>query len=166
MLFVASGATALDIGTIETGGALDLHLSPEPWSLGANMYLVYYMMPMLGVGPYWSLHKQGEVGSVSFPTLYSLGALGKLYLPMAYMEGKLTPYVAAGLGITSLEIYDIAKSEYTSETKSEFTARVGFDYWLTDKWTVWCAYYGDKVFADGYDFGSSIKVGVATFLMR
>jgi hypothetical protein len=163
IVFVASAAMAVEKGTIETGGGLDLHLSPSPWVLGANMHLLYYMNPMLGIGPYWWLQKSGkpEGAEDSPPTYYAIGALGKIYLPMAWREGKMTPFVEAGLGITT-----VPKGMNDTENKTEFMARVGFDYWLTDKWTVWTAYQADKVFIDGYDWQSSIKIGIATFLMK
>jgi len=168
LLFGASTAFAVGVGTIETGGGLDLHLSPDPWSLDANMHLLYYISPMLGIGPYWSAEMQGDIEDVSYPTLYSLGALGKLYLPMSYMEGRMTPFVMAGFGILSLPTYPSTEEgqAYDTETKAKFTMRVGFDYWLTDKWTVWVAYHGDKPFVEDYDWQSSIKVGIATFLMK
>lgn len=163
---VAVSASAVEMGTIETGGGLDLHLSPEPWSLEANMHLLYYFSPMLGVGPYWSICKTGEVDDVSYPTTWSLGGYGKLYLPMAYMEGKMTPFVMAGFGLFTLETYDMEESEWTTENKAKFTMRVGFDYWLTENWTVWMGYQGDKAFVDDYDFQHSVKVGISTFITK
>jgi len=163
VLFVASGAMAVEKGTIETGGGLDFHLSPSPWVLDANMHLLYYISPMLGIGPWWDLYKMGkpEGAEDSPPTMYGIGALGKIYLPMAWMDGKATPFVEAGAGIRT-----IPTGEGDTESKTTFMARVGFDYWLTDKWTVWTAYQADKVFIDEYDWQSSIKVGIATFIMK
>ncbi|HVP57171.1 MAG TPA: hypothetical protein VMU02_03650 [bacterium] len=163
VMLAASAAFAVDKGTIETGGSLDLHLKPSPYVFNADMYLLYYMNNMLGVGPFWSLEKMGkpEGASETPPTLYSLGAMGKLYLPMAYMNGKLTPFVEAGFGIISVQT-----TLTDTEHKGEFMMKVGFDYWLTDKWTVWCAYQGEKVFVTGSEFQSDIRVGIATFIMK
>jgi hypothetical protein len=167
VLFGVSTALAVEVGTIETGGGLDLHLSPSPWALGANMHLLYYLAPMLGVGPYWAVQMQGDVDDVSYPTLYKLGAMGKIYLPMAYMEGKMTPFVEAAFGIFSNGVASTKEDQaYDTESKGEFMMRVGFDYWLTDKWTVWTAYQADKAFVDESDWQSSIKVGISTFLMK
>ena len=173
VLFVASGAMAVEKGTIETGGGLDLHLSPSPWILDANMHLLYYMSPMLGIGPFWRLEKMGkeEGAADSPPTLYAIGALGKIYLPMALMAGKMTPFVEAGAGIATIEVmktdeFGIPTGELDTENKMTFMGRGGFDYWLTDKWTVWTALQADKVFIDEYDLQWSIKVGIATFIMK
>jgi len=171
VLFVASGAMAVEKGNIEVGGGLDLHLSPSPWVLDANMHLLYYMNPMLGVGPWWDLYKMGkpEGASDSPPTYYGIGAMGKIYLPMAWVGGKVTPFVEPALGLRAITKFDDATK---TESKPVFMARVGFDYWLTDKWTVWVAYQADKLFADKdkypefKDFQSSIKIGIATFLMK
>jgi hypothetical protein len=162
----AVSAGAVEKGTIETGGGADLHLSPSPWYLDAQMHLIYYINPMLGIGPYWSVAMQGDYEDVSYPTLYGIGALGKLYLPMAYMDGRMTPFVMAGFGIMSMPIMstDVDKA-YDTESKSKFMMRVGFDYWLTDKWTVWVGYQGDKVFVEESDWDSSVKLGISTFLM-
>jgi hypothetical protein len=95
--------------------------------------------------------------------------MGKIYLPMAWVGGKVTPFVEPALGLRAITKFDDATK---TESKPVFMARVGFDYWLTDKWTVWVAYQADKLFADKdkypefKDFQSSIKIGIATFLMK
>jgi hypothetical protein len=161
LLFGASVASAVEMGTIETGGSLDLRLSPSPWALDASMHLLYYMAPMLGVGPYFDVTKVEDVDAD-----YGIGAAGKLYLPMAYMNGKMTPYVMAGVGIVTVEVWDEDEMELSTETKGNFMMRVGFDYWLTENWTVWTGYQGNKVFADDYDWQSYLRVGVSTFLTK
>jgi hypothetical protein len=168
LLFAASTAFAgVGIGTIETGGGVDLHLSPEPWSVDAQAHVIYYFMPMLGVGPYMALYKEGEVDDVSYPTVYGIGALGKLYFPMSYKDGKLMPFVMAGFGIATLVgDYDPIDEEWTTENKGHFMMRVGFDYWLTENWTVWTGYQGEKMFVDGYDWQSSVKLGISTFITK
>jgi len=162
MLFGASVAVAgVGMGTIETGGDLYLHLSPSPWFLAADMYLLYYMNNMLGVGPYWTLLKEGKPDGAedSPPTQYAIGAMAKLYPPVAYMNGKLTPFISAGFGIVTV-------GSVETEKKAEFMGKVGFDYWLTENWTVWTAFQADKVFIEDFDMMSSIRIGIATFLMK
>jgi len=169
MLFGASVAVAgVGMGTIETGGSLDLHLSPSPWALNADMYLLYYMSNMLGIGPYWSLDKQGkaEGEEEAPPACYSLGAMAKLYPPVAYMNGRLTPFISAGFGIRTVDVYDIEHTEWTTEKKGEFMGKVGFDYWLTENWTVWTAFQADKVFIEDSDMMVSIRIGIATFITK
>ena len=173
VLFVASGAMAVEMGVIETGGSATFHLSPEPWQLNANMYLLYYMSNMLGIGPFWSLTKTGtyDVGDdkIETPTFYTVGAMGKIYLPIALMQGKMTPFVSAGFGLTAITKFD---DETKTESKGTIEAKVGFDYWLTDKWTVWGAFEADKLmvdkdkYGDMGDWNSSFRVGIATFIMK
>jgi len=164
---IAASAGAVGMGTIETGGGADLHLSPEPWSIEANMHLIYFFSPMMGIGPYWSVMKMGKMEGEDEapPMLYSLGALGKLYLPMVYMEGKMTPFVMAGFGIFTLETLN-EDMEWDTENKAKLMVRVGFDYWLTENWTVWTGYQLDKPFVDDADMMHSIKVGISTFIVK
>lgn len=191
--FVLAASTAfagLNPGTIETGFGGHFHISPEPWEVGANMHLVYFPSPMIGFGPYWHIQKTGdiEVESGSTTTTYKsaaywgIGALGKMYLPMQMMGGRATPFAEAGFGIRTVcapeEVIGLLMAdveiEDETETKPEFIVRLGFDYWLTEDWSIWVAYHGQKIFAnkdDGYteevtDFRSDIRIGIATFLMK
>jgi hypothetical protein len=193
VLAASTAFAGLNPGTIETGFGGYFHISPEPWEIGANMHLLYFLSPMIGFGPYWNVQKTGDeevdYGSVDTWTIkhathYGIGALGKMYLPMDLMGGRATPFVEAGFGIRTLSkpeepvvgtlaLADFEEEEET-ETKPEFISRFGFDYWLTESWTIWAAYHGVKTFADeadGYgpevtDFNSNIRLGIATFLTK
>jgi hypothetical protein len=192
MLLLASTAIAgIGPGTVETGFGGMIHLSPEPWSIDANMHLVYYVNPAIGFGPYWMVSKIGDQEventgydyTIKHATHYALGGLVKVYLPLALgmMEpGGMMPFVEGGFGIRTL---DKPGSEYMptqmddveeeTETKPELIIRLGFDYWMTKNWSLWVAYHGSKILADEEDFGqqvtdfrSDIRIGIATFLMR
>ncbi len=179
-------------GTIETSLGGTFHLSPEPWELNANMYLVYYLSPMLGFGPFWEVQKMGDMDvdavtpagdpitvTYKFSWHYRVGLFGKMYLPVTMADGKFTPYIAAGFGLVSLpkpwEEWADALEEET-ENKMGYFGELSFDYWMTDSWTIWGGIRGFKVSADEdtyfdmaerdlSEFQTQILVGVSHFLM-
>lgn len=168
-----------DVGTIETGFGGRIHLSPEPTEFYANMHVLYYLSQMLGFGPYVELDKIGEydVGTTTYKpaTHYGIGAVAKMYLPMVMAEGKMTPFVAAAFGIKTVSQgyeSDTDAWEEKTETKPIFNLRVGFDWWLTEDWTVWVAYRGKKLIADKDKYGdltdwqSDIEMGIGTFITK
>jgi hypothetical protein len=178
-------------GTIETSLGGTFHLSPEPWEVNANMYLVYYLSPMLGFGPYWEVQKMGDMdideeicgvpiqGTYKSSWHYRLGIFGKMYLPVTMAGGKMMPYIAGGVGIASLpkpaaEWADMFEEE--TENKMGYFGELSFDYWMTESWTLWVGIRGSKVSGDedtyfdlaGRDlteFRTEILVGVSHFLM-
>ncbi len=171
-------------GTLETGLGGNIHLSPEPTQISAQMHLLYYLNQVLGVGPYWTVQWMGEYESESVTTKpaihYGLGAMAKFYLPVVMAQGKISPYVAAGFGMKSIfKEYKTSgnEREEQTESKAEVVFRVGFDWWFTDDWTIWVAYQGSKLFVDSDtyfdDFGndlsdmrSDIRVGISTFFTK
>lgn len=183
LLIGTSAALAVGPGTIETGVGGMAHLSPEPWQISGRVHVVYFLMPIAGIGPYFNFTKcgdyeyewAGETFTEKSATHFGLGALAKLYLPVAMMGGKLTPFVEGGLGMrtvtTGWEVTDATDEEET-ELKMEVTARVGADYWIAPNWTIWFAFHGQKIFADEEDifyedeadFQAELRLGVATFL--
>lgn len=146
--------------TIEIGLGGDSHLSPEPSVISANTHMHYFMNPSLGIGPYFKFMRIGETDHHEAETDYSIGATAKFYLPMTMMEGKMTPFVRAGFGITKVTIAG------EDENKGEMAFQVGADWWITEAWTVWFAYEGYKLFVEGSDLDHDIKFGVATFIVK
>ena len=192
LLFLVATVFATDIGpgAIETGFGGTFHLSPEPWQLTADMYLVYFISPMLGIGPFWQLEKTGDCDvcieemetDVTYKSAwhYQIGLLGKMYLPIVMAEGKLRPYLMAGFGMASLPkewTYSGDTVEEKTESKPGMVFEVSFDYFVTDTWSLWAGYRGSKIFADEdtyfdmedrdmTDLQSSIQVGMSHFIMR
>jgi hypothetical protein len=192
VLALAVTAFAGDIGpgTIETGFGGSFHLSPEPWQLMANMYLVYYFSPMMAIGPFWELEKTGDCEvcveeldtDVTYKSAwhYRLGILAKMYLPIVMAEGRMRPYVMGGFGMVSLpKEWTFSGDTVEEETESKPAAvfEVAFDYFITDTWSLWAGYRGAKIFADEdtyfdmndrdmTDLQSSIELGVSHFIMR
>lgn len=151
---------AFNPGTIEIGLGGDFHLSPEPSMIYANMYMHYFINPSLGIGPYVTLMRIGETDYTEAETDYSLGAIAKFYLPMTMMEGKMTPFVRARFGITKVTMMG------EDETKGEMAFQVGADWWFTENWTIWFAYEGYKLFAEGSELSHDVKLGIATFIVK
>ncbi len=147
-------------GTIEIGAGGDFHLSPEPTMIFAQMYMHYFMNPSLGIGPYVNLIHIGETDFTESETDYSIGATAKFYLPMTFMEGKITPFVRARFGITKITVAG------EDENKGEMAFQVGADWWITQNWTFWFAYEGYKVFVEDSDLSHDVKFGIATFIVK
>jgi hypothetical protein len=176
-------------GTWEKSLGGMFHLSPEPWELDANTYMVYYISPMVGIGPFFEIQKTGDRDVVyaspggtgeetcTFESAwhYKFGGLVKIYLPVVLAGGKITPYVAAGAGLASLP-----KAEWEDSMKEETESKFGYfgefslDYWVTDSWTIWCGFRASKVTgdADTYfgmysrdltDMRSQILIGISNF---
>jgi opacity protein-like surface antigen len=191
VLFGVQAFAGIGPGTIETGFGGNLHLSPEPWELTADMYLLYFISETLGFGPFWEVQKMGNIedavyfdgqdfvsGTYESAFHYRIGALAKMYLPVTFAEGKLTPYVMVGGGLVSLpkaEWEDPFKEE--TENKFGFVFELSADYWIADSWTIWAGYRGFKISgdADTYydmigrditDFQSEILVGLSHFIMK
>jgi hypothetical protein len=192
LMLVAQACAGIGSGTIETSLGGNFNLSPEPWELNADMYLVYYLNPMLGIGPFWELQKMGDVDVMVEPEQgdpfectcktkwhYRLGLFGKLYLPVTMAGGKLMPYVAGGAGIVSIpkpEAEWADPFEEETENKTGYFGELSFDYWVADSWTLWAGIRGSKVSGDedtyfdmaGRDlteFRTEILVGLSHFLM-
>jgi hypothetical protein len=174
-------------GTIETSLGGNVHLSPEPWEINANMYLVYYLNPMFAIGPFWEVQKYGDIevcedmcvqtgpdeweprtveGTFKSSWHYRIGLFGKFYLPIALAGGKLMPYVAAGGGIVSLpkpvSAWDDVFKEET-ETKFGYFGELSFDYWVTDSWTFWAGVRGFKVSGDEETYYDMLDRDVTEF---
>jgi hypothetical protein len=184
LLLAVQAFAGIGPGTIETSFGGSFHLSPEPWELTADMYLVYFLSETMGLGPFWEIQKTGDVetalGTCKCAWHYRLGALGKMYLPVTMAEGRMMPYVAAGVGIASLPKPDSEWEdpfEEETENKLGYFFEISFDYWMTDTWTLWAGYRGSKISgdADTYfdmagrdmtDYQSQILIGVSHFLMK
>ncbi|MFH1314231.1 MAG: hypothetical protein ABIJ00_13530 [Candidatus Eisenbacteria bacterium] len=175
-------------GTMEKSLGGMFHLSPEPWELTGNMYLAYYVSPMVGIGPFFEIQKTGEMKDVVYwtgtdfdtgtykpATYYRFGGFVKVYLPVTMAGGKLTPYVAAGGGIVTMPKpqWDDRLVEET-ESKFGYFGEFSIDYWATDSWTIWAGLRVSKVSGDtdtyfdmyGRDFTdmrSQILVGISSF---
>ncbi|MGQ9602732.1 MAG: hypothetical protein ACUVUU_00805 [bacterium] len=160
LLMAVTTSFGFNPGTIEIGLGGDLHLSPEPSMISANMYMHYFMNPSLGIGPYFTFERIGETDSLKALTNYSIGAIAKFYLPMTMMQGKMTPFVRARFGINKVTVAGV------DENKGEMAFQVGADYWMTDNWTLWFAYEGYKLFVEGSDLSHDIKFGIATFIVK
>ena len=185
LALAASVFAGVGPGTWEKTVGGRFHISPEPWELEANMYMVYYISPMVGIGPFFFIEKTGDWDYVSDSTgetftyesawYYRFGGLVKIYLPVVLMGGKLTPYVAVGAGVATLptlEVEDLFKEE--TESKFAYFGEFSFDYWCTDSWTMWCGFRVSKVTgdADTYyglygreptDMRSEILIGISNF---
>ncbi|MFH1220823.1 MAG: hypothetical protein V1694_10275 [Candidatus Eisenbacteria bacterium] len=100
--------------------------------------------------------------------------MAKLYPPVAYMDGKMTPFIQAGLGIRALDSAEPDAGPTDTESKMLVSFKVGFDFWMTPSWTVWTAFQGDKMIVDNdkyfddygrdlSEFDSSIRIGFSHF---
>jgi hypothetical protein len=176
-------------GTIETSFGGMFHVSPEPWELTGNMYLVYYVSPALAFGPFWEVQKCGDEDDVwigdtqgTFKNAwhYHIGVLGKMYLPVTMAGGKLMPYVVGGVGLATMPKPFSEWSEmFEEETEGKFGyfGEISFDYWIAESWTLWGGFRVAKVSgdADTYfdmygrdltDTRAQVLVGVSNFIMK
>jgi hypothetical protein len=172
-------------GTLETSFGGMFHVSPEPWELTADMYLVYYVTPSLGFGPFWEVQKCGDEDLEDGSTFksawfYRLGVFGKMYLPVTMADGKLMPYIAGGAGLATLpkpmsEWSDMLEQE--TEGKFGYFGEISFDYWMAESWTLWAGFRVAKVSGDAdthfdlsgrdlTDTRAQVLVGVSHFIMR
>ncbi len=170
-------------GTIETGIGGNIHLSPDPTQIILQMYAIYYLNQMFGLGVLTEIQKTGEYESGSSKiqpaTHYALSAFVKVYLPTAMAQGKMRPFVGGGFGLRNLPKGYTGTTTLKEETESkpEFGFRVGFDWWVTSDWTFWVTYHGSKIFVDSNtyfdefgndlsDLRSDIRVGISTFITK
>lgn len=189
ILLATTAFAGLSPGTIETSFGGMFHVSPEPWEITANMYLVYYVTPTLAFGPFWEVQKYGDIDDVWIYELrdtfksawhYRIGAFGKMYLPFTMAGGKLMPYVAGGVGVASMpkpmsEWDDLFEEE--TEGKVGYFGEISFDYWMAESWTLWGGFrvskvsgdeatYYDTVGRDLTEARSEFLVGVSHFIMK